>query len=267
MFFNSYSALFYCHQIKSAVSVLDHEGLMQHRDHILKNRFATLLREKVLLQRLPGVFPQGLQPRTLVVVVDEKIPYVKLNSIKLFVSKVLKGKNMDAMDFFELIRNDDVFDDDNVLYVVIPWLNFFLNNLKVQPKEAQESFTPPVKDGEEYSQPDMDEFVRSVNATKDLRFNPIIETDYVGKVDFISSLDPVCKAETSLTRGAVAMAHRAILAAHQLRTAVLGRCLNSEVVFCGYPISGLSTQEAQQSLAHEVSYSVIFICFIYKHFY
>ena len=222
---------------------------------MLKSRFAKLLRERVLLQRLPGVFPQGIQPRNLVLVIDAKAPYLNKESFKDSVSTIVEGENMDAVDFFEAIRNDDCFDDDDALYIVIPWLDFIFKHLKAQPQHAANSdsthhYGPQSKDATISA---MNKCVRSVNAVKDLRFNPMIETDYEGKLDFISSLDPICSVDKPELRSVTAIAHRVIQSAHQLRTAILSRCSNSEVVFCGYPTTCLVTKDLEDTLVGKVS--------------
>ena len=40
---------------------------------------------------------------------------------------MLTGTHLDATDFFSLIREDEYFEeDDDVLYVIVPWLDFAL---------------------------------------------------------------------------------------------------------------------------------------------
>ena len=56
-------------------------------------RFSKLLREKVLLQRLPGVFPQGIQPRKIILVVDGNVPYLNLEAVKVR-NKCLEKSNV-----------------------------------------------------------------------------------------------------------------------------------------------------------------------------
>ena len=218
-------------------------------DDATKRRVASILQQQAYEPRLPAVFPQGVQPNKIVLVVDELVPYFQKDTVKQYTHKILSGSNLDSSGFFDLIRNDDMFDEDNVLYVIIPWLSFFLNGVKVQPGNLLFDKVDPTK----IPPKNVEYFIQSLNIAREFRDNPLIKTDYPNTAEFVTSLDPPVAEGPCEVQATAALARRLIHGAHHLRLAVLARTNNSEMLFCGFPAYWFCTSEAELSVSYLVS--------------
>lgn len=81
--------------------------------------------------RSVGVFPDGVQPYRLIIVVDDALTSIDVGMLKSNNFTVITGSNLDANGFLTLIRNNPLFQRDNTLFIVQPGLDFFLKNLEV----------------------------------------------------------------------------------------------------------------------------------------
>lgn len=235
---------------QTTVPVLVLQGLIDSTDTLLKNRFASILRKKTHSQRLPGVFPQGVQPERIVLVVDTMASHLDLDKLNSpIISKIICGVDMDAVGFYDLIREDDSFDYDNVLYVVIPWISFFLKHLCIMPNDGTCSDTA----SKTKMKNSLEALVLSLNVVKDFCYNPILQSNLDGSTDFFSCLETPHISTTGIEKAAEALSRRLIFTAHHLRCSVLSRTQNSEMVFCGFPVTSLTPSEAEQHIAFAVS--------------
>lgn len=84
-----------------------------------------------LANRPCGVFPGGIQPEKVVLVVDDTIPHLNLEELRSKGYDIRTGSNLDVHGFLQLITSDDHYRNDGVLYVVQPGLDFFVKNMEV----------------------------------------------------------------------------------------------------------------------------------------
>ena len=205
-----------------------------------KRRIAKMLQNKAVIRRIPSIFPQGSQPNKIVLVLDDKVPYVRKKELKESVSKVLTGSRLDIMDFYDLIYRDDSFDDDGILYVVVPWLDFFLGGVKI--------FPPPTSSMRAATKLSLDDLVSSVNIPREFSYNSFTYCDYPDSAEFVAGLDPPLPENSAIVKAAASVSRRLIHLAQTLRSSISAKSSNSEVVFCGYPVTWMTTSDAEKAI-------------------
>lgn len=212
-----------------------------------------------------GVFPEAVQPLTLVLVVDEAVPYLNLHQLKQKGYKILSGKNLDAIGFLELIRKDQSFKDDGMLYVIIPFLYFCLKHLNLF---AMEEMSFPMKS----DSPGSSTRDSNVNMEDSIKQSSDPASLLTIVKDFSSEISPVdldvlascggglssIDAERDRSQDEPLYAERLLTAcllhsAMRLRAGVCDASLNSELVFCGFPLHAMQTAGIEHCFKGKVS--------------
>lgn len=227
-------------------------------DTTLRAKFLALLRSRHHSARSPGVFPQGDQPRETVLVVDTAGPHIDLDALRALPSvKVLHGSHLDASGFCDLIKKSKYFDTYDALFVVIPWMKFFLSNSVFHHLHDAKSTETKVQ--APTNKEALAGIVGSFNVTKEFKHNFFIHTDYDEFPNCFDSLE--FKKPTSHNKISAELARRAVHAGHFLRTTVVSRTFNSNLVFSGVPVHVLSSSRIQSLLSQEVIVEFIsFLC-------
>lgn len=94
-----------------------------------KKKFLAPAPQQIQNIRKLGVFPNGVQPYRVVLVIDDTVPFVDIAKLKQSIYSVISYTNQDALGILTLIKQHKLFLKDNTLFVLQPGLDFFLKNM------------------------------------------------------------------------------------------------------------------------------------------
>lgn len=210
------------------------------------------------LVRTKGVFAEGIQPKNVIIVIDEKIPSLSLN-IKNKTSCILKGFDLSPNDFLDLILN---FYGSEIIaarkkcsvYLIQPWFSFFMENFdglvlqnnslndNVQKFEGIDLINPLSKE----------QVVELLSICNEFSAQ-IIENDLkilicAGEFTYGKGVE-----DASLLETITLLTRRLLYSALQLRATVIANTFDCEVVFATFPILLLQSDEVKNNLINKVN--------------
>ena len=205
-----------------------------------------------------GVFPEGVQPQHIVLVVDDAVPYLDTPALKRRGYDILPSTNLDMIGFINLILSDKFHKQDGALFVVIPWFSFFLKHLHVFVMSQNEDEVAKLNpmDTEDRQDLRIQNTSTLLNIVKD--FSSQLSTHDVSilngdlEQNLIRSPIERNKGQVEQLYGGRMLAQRLIHSACSLRSVIRQNTTNSDVVFCGFPLHLMDGQGAARLFTKQV---------------
>lgn len=229
-----------------------------------RKRKANITEEKCKKNHPRGVFPGGVQPHSIVVVVDECVPYFNSKLVKAKGHTVISGCNLSVLDYIDLVNAHKQSFEEGTLFVIVPWFAFFLKNLQLLPSQLENSLSDA-----DHSATNEPETLKDAQGKKRYISDNGSWTDSSTLLDIIKDFQHELDSqevatlssknainfslnsskgskETKFSYARRVLAQRLFYSALLLRSTLRASFDNSDVVFCGFPVHAMNSSGAHK---------------------